>query len=237
VHFDEAIATVGKAAIVCGHQQRDTFIGGNVEKELKYGRAGVFVERAGGFVGQQDFGVVHERTADGRTLTFATGELLNLLIQAVGESGALGKKMQSLVGEDAIGSRSYGRDQAILSERQVGDEVVKLEDETDFVTKQLEQVAMAIHFDAVDNDVAAVGCVESAEEMEESAFAAAGGTAECDGFSLSGFEVYAAKHGDGSVVVGLPHAFCAKNDLAAIRICGEGAHSNRSASTARMRMA
>ena len=97
---------------------------------------------------------------------------------------------------------------------------------------------MTIDLDAIDDDASAVGFVESAEEVKEGAFAAAGWAAECDGFALAGFEIDAAKHGDGAVVVGLPHVFSAKNDVAAVSgICGEAAHSKRSASTARMRMA
>ena len=44
---------------------------------------------------------------------------------------------------------------------------------------------MAIDFDAVDGDAAAVGSVKSTEEMEQRAFAAAGWTAERDGLALA----------------------------------------------------
>ena len=219
VHLDESIAAVGEAAIVRGHQQRDAFVGGDVEQKLKDGGAGVLVERAGGLVGEQNFGVVHQRAADGGALAFAAGELLDFLIQPMREAGALGQFVQALVGEGAIGAGGDGGDEAVLCEREIGDEVVKLEDETDLVAQKLEQVAVAIDFDAVDDDAAAVGCVESAEEMQQRAFAATGGSAERDGLALRGFEVDAAENRDGAVVVALPHVFGAEdNVIAASRV-------------------
>ena len=138
----------------------------------------------------------------------------------------------------AIRSGGDRGNETVLGKREVGNKVVKLKDEADFVTQQLEQVAMAIDFDAVDDDVAAIWSVESAKEMEQGAFAAAGRTAKRNGLALRSFKVYATEHSDCAVVVGLPDIFGAEDDLsAASRICGQAAHSNRSASTARMRMA
>jgi hypothetical protein len=115
---------------------------------------------------------------------------------------------------------------------------VKLEDEAYFVAKQLEQIAMTVDFGPVDGDVAAVGRVESAEEVEEGALAATGWAAKGDGFALGRFEVNATKDGDGAIVETLPHLFGAENDtIGADGFPGEGSHSKRSASTARMRMA
>ena len=185
VHFDKTIAAVGEAAIVGGHQERDAFVGDHVEQKLKDGGAGVLVERAGGFVSEKDLGVVHERAADGGALALAAGELLDLLIEAMGEAGALGELLQALVGEGAICSGGNRGDKAVFSEGQVGNEVVKLEDEADFVTEQIEQIAMTIDLNTVDDDAAAVGRVESAEEMEKRALAAAGWAAESDGLALS----------------------------------------------------
>ena len=99
VHFDEPIATIGEATIMSGHQESDAFVGGHIEKKLEHRGAGVLVERAGGLVGEKNFGVVHQRAADGGALALAAGEFLNLLIQAMGEAGALGEMLQALVGE------------------------------------------------------------------------------------------------------------------------------------------
>ena len=121
-----------------GHQQRDTIVGGNIQQELKDCAAGVFVEGAGGLVGEQNFGMVHQRATDRGALTFAAGKLLDFLIQAMAEAGAFGELMQALVGKNAVGADGHRGDQAIFCEGEVRDEVVKLEDESDFVPQQLE---------------------------------------------------------------------------------------------------
>jgi hypothetical protein len=163
---------------------------------------------------------------------------LDFLIQTVAEAGAFGELVEALVREDAVSAGSHRRDKTIFCEGEVWDEVVKLKDESDFVAQQLEKIAMTIDFNAIDDDVAAVGGVESAEEVKEGALAAAGGTTECDGLALRGFEVNATKDSDGAVVETLPHFFGAENDaIGAGGFFGEGGHSKRSASTARMRMA
>ena len=118
-----------------GHQEGNAFVGCNIEKELKDRGAGLLVERTGGFVCEQDSGVVHERAANGGALAFATGELLDFLVEAVGEAGAVREMLQALIGEGAIGSGGNGGNEAVFLEGEVGDEIVKLEDEADFVAQ------------------------------------------------------------------------------------------------------
>ncbi len=198
-----------------GHQQRDAFVGGHIEKELEHGCAGVLVERAGGLVGEKNFRVVHQRATDGGALALAAGELLDLLIQAMGEAGALGELVQALIRKDAIRSGGDGRDETVLGKREVGNKVVKLKDEADFVAQQLEQIAMTIDFDAVDDDVATIWSVKPAKEVEQGAFAAAGRTAKRNGLALHSFKVDPTEHSDCAVVVGLPDIFGAEDDLSA----------------------
>jgi hypothetical protein len=115
---------------------------------------------------------------------------------------------------------------------------VKLEDEADFVAEQLKQVAMTVDFDFIHNDAATVGFVETSEEVEEGAFAAAGGSAEGDGLALLCFKIDAAQHSYGAVVEAFPHFFGAEDHAAgASGLCSQVGHSKRSASTARIRMA
>jgi len=91
---------------------------------------------------------------------------------------------------------------------------VKLKDEADLVAEQAEKIAMAIDFNSVDEDAAAIGLIETAEEMEERAFAAARRAAESDGLAFDGFEVYAFQDRDGAVVVALPQVLSLENDAA-----------------------
>jgi hypothetical protein len=238
MHFDETIAAVGESAVVRGHQESDAFVRGDVEKKLKDGGAGVLVERTGGLVGQQNFRVVHQCAADCGTLSFTAGELLNFLIEAVGEAGSLSQFLKSLVGEGAICSGCHGRYEAVFRKGKVGDEIVELKYEAYFMTEQFEQIAVTINLNTVDGNAATVRSVKPAEEMKECAFAAAGWAAERDGLALTGFKIHTAQNSDGPVVVGLPHVLSAENKLTGTTwTCGDAAHSNRSASTARMRIA
>jgi hypothetical protein len=238
MHFDETIAAVGESAVVRGHQESDAFVRGDVEKKLKDGGAGVLVERTGGLVGQQNFRVVHQCAADCGTLSFTAGELLNFLVEAMGEAGSLSELLQALVGEGAIRCGCHGGDEAVFREGKVRDEIVELKYEAYFMAEQLEQVAVAIDLNAVYCDATTVRSVKSTEEMKECAFAAAGWAAERDGLALTGFKIHTAQNSDGPVVVGLPHVLSAENKLTGTTwTCGDAAHSNRSASTARMRIA
>jgi hypothetical protein len=214
VHFDKAVAAIGEAAIVGGHEERNAIVRCDVEQELKYRGARVLVERAGGLVGEQNFGMIHERANDGGALTFAAGELLNFLIKPVREPGAFSEMVEALVGEYAIGAGCNGGDEAVFGQSEVRDEVVKLKDETNFMAKQLEQIAMPVDFDSVDDDAAAVRFIESSEEVEQGALAAPRGSAERYGLALVRLKVNSAEHSDGAVVEGLPHIFGAENNAA-----------------------
>jgi hypothetical protein len=235
VHFNDTIAAAGEGAVVRGHDEGDAFGGDDFEEEIEDDGAGLFVERAGGLIGEKDRRAVHESSAEGGALALAAREFLDARVKAVSEAGAFGELVQAGASGGAIDASGHGGDEAVLFEREIGDEVVELEDETDFVTQHVKAAAVAIDLDAVEEDAALVGLVESAEEMKKCALAAAGWAAEGDGLAGDGFEVDTFEDFDGAVVVGLADVFGAEDDRG-----GDGddvCHSKRSASTARIRMA
>ena len=198
----------------------------------------MLVERTGRFIGEKNFGVIHQRAANCGALAFAAREFLNLLIEPVRETGTFGEMLQALVGKRAIGSGRHRGNETVFREGEVGNEIVKLKHESDFVAQQLKKVTMAIDFDAIDGDAPAVRSIESSKEMQQCTFAAAGWPAESNRLTLAGFKVHTSQYGDSAIVISLPDVFGAEHQLAAAsRICGQAAHSNRSASTARMRIA
>src|ERR1039457_2636372 len=205
VHLYQAVALLGQAAIVGGHKQGDALGSCDVEQKLKDRRAGLFVERTGGLVGEKDFRTIHQRAAKCGALALPAGELLDAVAEAMGEAGAVGKLAEALLRGVAVGSGGDRGNEAILFERQVGNEVVQLEDETDFVAQEAQEIAMTIDLNVIHRDAAPFGLVQSAEEVEERALATAGRAAERNGFALGSFEVDALEHGDGAVVVALPH--------------------------------
>jgi hypothetical protein len=235
VHFNDTIAAAGEGAVVRGHDEGDAFGGDDFEEEIEDDGAGLFVERAGGLIGEEDGRAVHESSAEGGALALAAGELLDARVKAVSEAGAFGELVQAGTSGGAIDASGDGGDEAVLFEREIWDEVVELKDEADFVTQHVKAAAVAIDLDAVEEDASLVGFVEATEEMKERALAAAGWAAEGDGLAGDGFEVDAFEDFDGAVVVGLADVFGAEDDSV-----GNGddvCHSKRSASTARIRMA
>ncbi len=236
-HLHEPVASLREGAVVRGHHECDAFFRDDVEEEVKDDGAGLFVERAGGFVGEQNTGLVHEGAAEGGALAFAAGELLDALMEAVAEAGALGEVVQARESGGARNAGGDGRDQAVFLEGEIGDEVVELEDKADFVAQEAEGVGVPVDLDAVDGDEAAIRFVETAEEVKQRAFAAAGGAAECYGLAFTGDEVDAVENGDGTLVVALPDVLRAEDNRGGVGDGGRRRHSKRSASTARIRMA
>src|ERR1700733_13697304 len=117
----------GEGSVRGGHDEGDAFGRGDVEEQLKDGGAGGFVEGAGGLVGEQDAGVVHEGAAEGGALAFSAGELLDAAVEAVAEAGAVGEFFEAGVCGGAADAGGDGGDEAVFFEGEIGDEVVELE--------------------------------------------------------------------------------------------------------------
>ncbi len=95
--------------------------------------AGLGVEVAGRFVGQDDGGPVDQGAGDGDALALTAGELVGLVVHAC---------FQADVGEDFFGALdAFGRGGAVVDQRQLdvvqrggaGQQIEGLEDEADFL--------------------------------------------------------------------------------------------------------
>src|SRR3954454_24659115 len=93
-HFYQPVALRSQAAVVGCHHEGNAVRAGQFEKQIENLAAGVLVERAGGLVGQQNPGPVHQPPTQRRALALAAGELLNTLLQAVRQAGALRKLVE-----------------------------------------------------------------------------------------------------------------------------------------------
>ena len=54
MHFDKTIATPGKHAVVCGHNERDTFLGDQIEEQLKEHLEPMLARARSGAIGSSD---------------------------------------------------------------------------------------------------------------------------------------------------------------------------------------
>jgi hypothetical protein len=101
------------------------------------------VQRAGGLVGQDDAAAVHQRAGDGHPLLLAAGELARHMLGAVAQAQALQQGLRAAV---AVRGRQAGVDRRhlhIALGRQVGQQVIALEDEAEVLAPQLGQFVRA----------------------------------------------------------------------------------------------
>ena len=96
---------------------------------------------------------------------------------------------------------------------------------------------MAIDFRAVHPNPSTVRLIQAAKQVKKCALAATGWTAEGNRLALDGLKVNALQDFDRPLVIALPHAFRSKDAPPAFMCLYSRAHSNRSASTARIRIA
>ena len=176
---------MGQLRVVGDHDDEAVF--GHFLQQLHDLDAGLAVQCAGGLVGQQDVRVVDEGAGDGHPLHLAAGHLGGVLVQLVAQTHFL----QRLGGPAAaLGTRYAGDGQCQLHVGQhglVGDEVVALEHEADGVVAVGVPVAVGVLFggDAVDDQIAAVIPVQTADNVQQGSFAGAAGAEDGDEFVIT----------------------------------------------------
>ena len=176
---------VGQLRVVGDHDDEAVF--GHFLQQLHDLDAGLAVQCAGGLVGQQDVRVVDEGAGDGHPLHLAAGHLGGVLVQLVAQTHFL----QCLGGPAAaLGTRYAGDGQCQLHVGQhglVGDEVVALEHKADGVVAVGVPVAVGVLFggDAVDDEVAAVVPVQTADDVQQGGLAGAAGAKDGDELAVA----------------------------------------------------
>jgi hypothetical protein len=79
--------------------------------------------------------MVHQRSAESGTLALTAGQLLNAAVETMAKASAVGEFLKTSAGGGATDAGSYRGDETVLLEREIGDQIVELEDETDFVAQ------------------------------------------------------------------------------------------------------
>ena len=90
--FDDAVGVVGDVAVVRYQNDGVAFLV-QFAKDFHHFFAAVAVERAGGFVGEDDLSAVHQRAGDGDALLLPAGELRGLVFGAVAEAKSGQKRL------------------------------------------------------------------------------------------------------------------------------------------------
>jgi hypothetical protein len=158
-------------------------------------------EGAGGFVGEEEFGLVDKGADDGDALAFAAGELAG----AVFEAGAEADAIEEFAGAvRALARRVRSLDASVwhkdvFEDGALGQKVVPLKDEADLAVAEVSEgkVIEGGEVLAVEADGAAGGAVEGADDVEECAFAGTGRADDGEGIAGSEVEVYAVENREG----------------------------------------
>ncbi len=166
--MDNAVGDCGDFFVVGGDEKGGVVFFVDFFEELDDFGAGFFVEVAGGFVGEDDFGVVDEGAGDGDALFLAAGEGFCFVVFFVGEFD-FGEEFVDVVDFFAV---KVGGEEDVVEDGEVWFEVEFLEDEANFF--------------AVEGDRAFGGFVEAADELEEGGFSGAGRSD--DGDEFTGFD-------------------------------------------------
>ena len=158
-------------------RHEDDGLAGAVEfgENLHDFEAGLFVEVAGGFVGEDDGRVVGECAGDGDALALAAGELRGARVVAAFEAEAVEEGFGACSHFAAACARVLHGEADVLEDGEVGEEVEGLEDHADGAVADAGGGVVGERGDgaAVDFVCACGGLDEEAEEVEHGRFAGA----------------------------------------------------------------
>jgi hypothetical protein len=221
---DDAVGELGDVGLV-GDDDDGVALGVEIVEERHDLVAGLGVEVAGGFVGEDDGGLVDQGAGDGDALALAAGELVGLVHHAGAEVDGL---------EDGLGAGdALGGGGAVVDEGQLdvvqrggaGEQVEGLEDEADLLVADAGEFVVVELADVVAVEpVLALGRgVEAADEVHQRRLAGAGGAHDGDVLVVLDAQVDAAQGVDLLVahLVGLPE-IVGDDDVAGTGAVGVG---------------
>ena len=159
---------------------------GGAAQERQHGGARLGVEVARRLVGQDQLGLVHERAGHRQALLLAAAELVGHPRRRRRSSPRRSMSARPRAGRVRRAARQARGEQDVLLARQLGHEVVGLEDEADVVAAHAGQLALGAPVQAAADDLdgAGLGPVERAEQVQQRRLARA--RAPDDGHELAG---------------------------------------------------
>lgn len=137
--------------------------------------SGLVIEFSGRFVGEHEFGLFEQCSGDRHPLLFSAREFCGSVLLPVGESDVL-EQIDGLLSERVVDADRQEGGQDVFQGTEVAEQVEALEDEPDFVASKLVLIVTRELVDLAtpDGDRACCGSIESTEQVEQCAFAAAG---------------------------------------------------------------
>src|SRR5690606_10407462 len=192
-HVDLAIGVIRIARIVRDHADRRA-VGVKLREERHHRLAVLRVEVTGRLVGEQDRRPADERAGDRDALLLAAGKLRRVVPQAMRHAHALERLEHALLAfllaqAGAIRQRQFD----VLEDREVADQVERLEDEADLAVADLRPLRVIELLDrrAVQPIPATARRIEQPQDRQQRRLAAAGRPFDRDVVALVDVEVNA----------------------------------------------
>ena len=147
--------------------------------------AGLFIEVAGRFVGQDESRIVRQRPRDRDALAFAARKLRRPVAEPVTEPDPLGKLERPLAPDPPRHPAVDHRNLDVLLHRKVREQIEALKDEADLPVPDrcLLHIRKLADLDILEEVLSAGRHVEHAENIQQRRLAGAGGPDEADEFS------------------------------------------------------
>ena len=173
--FNYAVGVGGNARVVRYHND-GVALAVQIVQDFHHVFAAVSVERAGGFVGQNDFAAVHQGTRNAHPLLLPAGKLAGLVVFLA---------LQTQIGQQLVGAavartlrhaRIHRRQGHIVARIQRSEQIIALENKAETLAPQSGQ-CVVVHgggFFAVDAVGAAAGCIQAAQNVHQRGLARAG---------------------------------------------------------------
>lgn len=161
-------------------EQSSLVFGGHFQQERADFGGGSGVEVACGFIGQQQRGLLQQCPAHGDSLSFAAGKLSGSLMCTVSQPDSFNQLQGSFPQVSVGGKTGECGEEDIFEDAALGQQLVILEDEADVLVAEGGQVAggQSPGVLAEDFERSGGGAIESSGEIQQGAFAAAGGSAD-----------------------------------------------------------
>ena len=176
LHPDDPVGVFLRQLRVVGNHDHQPFPG-NLLQQIHHLDAGLRVQGAGGFVRQQDIRVVDKSPGNGHPLHLAAGHLVGLLVELIAQSHRLQGCLCPLF-PLRRGDAGNGQCQLHIGQNTLmGDQIVALEHETDGMVPVGIPVPVRVFSggNAVDDQIAAVIPVQTADDVQQCGLTGAAG--------------------------------------------------------------
>ena len=163
--YDPCGVLLGQLRVMRHHDHQPVF--GYLTQQIHDLYAGVAVQRAGGFIGQQDIRIIHQSAGDRHPLHLSAGHLIGFLVKLFSQAHFLQSFFCSAGALCLADTGDSQRQFHVGQDSLMGNQVIALKHETDGVVAVRVPVPVLILSGgyAVDDQVAAVIPVQSADDI------------------------------------------------------------------------